>query len=77
MGDTDRMIESMEQAFRLAPHSTAPYLEIGEELIAQGRRKEAAVYFDKVLETDPENRLANIRKGEYLQDNGQSAEADR
>lgn len=77
VGDTDRMIESMEQAFRLAPHSSAPYLEIGEELIAQGRRKEAIVYFDKVLETDPENRLANIRKGEYLQDSGQSADADR
>ena len=28
LGDTDRMIESMQRAFELAPYSTAPYIEI-------------------------------------------------
>lgn len=77
LGDSDRMIESMRQAAALAPHSTAPLLEIGQELLSEGRQDEAMGYFDKVLATDPSNRLANLCKGEYLQSAGRSAEADK
>ncbi|MBQ7763621.1 MAG: tetratricopeptide repeat protein [Flavobacteriales bacterium] len=76
LGDTDRMIESMQRAFELAPYSTAPYIEIGEELISQGRPRDAMEYFDKVLEIDPMNRIANIRKGGFLRSEGLVAQAE-
>lgn len=77
MGDTAHMIESMERAHQLAPHSPAPYIEIAEHLLSEGQEKQAMEYFDRVLETDPSNRIANIRRGEYLQRHGQPGQADK
>ena len=76
LGETDRMIEAMQQASELAPRSTAPLLEIGEQLLSEGKADQAMKYFDRVLKIEPSNRQANMRRGEYLQHEGRPGEAD-
>jgi tetratricopeptide (TPR) repeat protein len=73
LGDTEKALESYNQAIRLDPKATLAFLGRGVLLANRKRAYERAVEdFDKVLVLEPDNVLALIRRGEAFSQLGKT-----
>ncbi|MSP76751.1 MAG: tetratricopeptide repeat protein [Rhodospirillaceae bacterium] len=73
LGDTEKALESYNQAIRLDPKATLAFLGRGVLLASRKRSYERAVEdFDKVLALEPDNVLALIRRGEAFSQLGKT-----
>jgi protein O-GlcNAc transferase len=75
LGNWHDAIEHLTRAIHLAPTHTPAYLYLAMVLQAN-RPGEAEVHYRKVLELEPNHRLAEIRLAHVLQQQGKSEEAE-